>query len=140
MMRSEPHSEVGARHDTVCGRACARSAEAKKERTKIMSSTDVVRERLHSDIALLTADLEELLKATGDNAGNGLQALRHSIVGKLESGKNTLAQKERMLKETSKQGAKAAVDFARDNPWSAAGIALGSLTVLGVLLWNELAR
>ncbi|MGE5304259.1 MAG: DUF883 family protein [Alphaproteobacteria bacterium] len=105
-----------------------------------MSSTEIVRERLHSDIALLTDDLEELLNATGDNSGNGLKALRQSIIGKLESGKNTLAQKGSLVKKTSKRGAKAAVDFAHDNPWSVAGIALGSLTVLGVLLWNELAR
>jgi ElaB/YqjD/DUF883 family membrane-anchored ribosome-binding protein len=104
-----------------------------------MTSTDVVRERLHSDIALLTNDLEELLKTTGNNTSNGLQAFRRSIIGTLKWGKNTLAHKEKVLKETSKEGAKAAVEFARENPWSTAGIALGSLTVLGALLWHEWA-
>ena len=105
-----------------------------------MSSTDFVRKRLHSDIALLTDDMEELLKVTKDNAGNGLQALRQGITENLEAGKTKLAREGRLVRIASKRGAKAAVGFAHENPWSAAGIALGSLTILGVLVWNEWAR
>lgn len=104
-----------------------------------MSNTEVVCERLNTDIAVLTKDVEELRRAT-NHTGNLAQSLWSSITGTLESGKSRLAREERILREKSKQRAKAAVDFARGNPWSAAGIVMGSLTVLSVLLWNELMK
>lgn len=105
-----------------------------------MSNAEVVCEKLNSDIALLTKDMEELRTVTGNHAGNPLRSLWPSIIATFESGRSRLARDERELREKSKQGAKAAVDFARGNPWSATGIVMGSLTVLGVLLWNELMR
>jgi ElaB/YqjD/DUF883 family membrane-anchored ribosome-binding protein len=72
-----------------------------------------------------------------DQADKGLSSLPQRILQTPESGKNALAQDQRMLKEKSKQAAKAAVNFARDNPWSTAGIVMGTATVLGLLLRSE---
>ena len=105
-----------------------------------MTSMGVAREKLQSDVAALTKDIEEFIAATAGQADKGVSSLRQRILATLDSGKNILNGERGTLKEKSAQEAKVAMDFARENPWSVAGAAVGAVAVLGVLLWKGFMR
>ena len=84
-------------------------------------------------------DVEELMKATAENADDGISSLRERIRERLVTAKNTLAQGKRVL-ETSRQEAEAAVSYAQENPWAMAGIAAGAAVALVGLLWSRCVK
>lgn len=90
--------------------------------------------KLLADFKVLIGDAEELLKATTNVAGEKAAVARGRIEHSLEEGKKSLAQAEDLLLGKSKEAAKAAEDYVRENPWSAVGMAAGIGLVLGILL------
>lgn len=104
-----------------------------------MSKAEIAREKLFSNLRALMEDVEELLKATAEQSGDGMSSLRERILQTLESGKGTLAQGKRIL-NTSKQGAEAAMTYAHENPWATLGIVMGAGVALACLLWGRSAR
>ena len=95
---------------------------------------EVSKEKLLSDFKVLVGDAEELLKATTNQAGEKVSAARQRIEQSLEQGKRTLAEAENMLADKTKEAAKAAELYVRENPWNAVGIAAGIGLVLGLLI------
>ncbi|MBI3303881.1 MAG: DUF883 domain-containing protein, partial [Deltaproteobacteria bacterium] len=59
---------------------------------------------------------------------------RQRIEQSLKEGKESLADAEDILANKTSEAAKAADDYVRENPWSAAGIAAGIGLVVGLLL------
>jgi ElaB/YqjD/DUF883 family membrane-anchored ribosome-binding protein len=104
-----------------------------------MSRAEIARERLFSNLKDLMADVEELMKATAEQADDGMSSLRERIRERLESAKGTLAQGKRIL-ETSRQSAEAAVSYAQENPWATAAVATGAAVALVCLLWARCLR
>lgn len=104
-----------------------------------MSKAEIAREKLFSNLRALMEDVEELLKATAEQGGDGMSSLRERIVQTLESGKDTLAHGRKML-DKSKQGAEAAMTYAQENPWATLGIAVGAGVALACLLWSRSGR
>ena len=92
------------------------------------------REKLVSDLKVLVTDAEELLKATANQAGEKIVTARQHIEQSLEEGKKTLAEAEDVLIDKTKEAAKAADIYVRENPWNAVGIAAGIGLVLGLLI------
>src|SRR3990167_4702504 len=104
---------------------------ARKEGWMAMEAT---REKLVSDLKVLVTDAEELLKATANQAGEKIVTARQHIEQSLEEGKKTLAEAEDVLIDKTKEAAKAADIYVRENPWNAVGIAAGIGLVLGLLI------
>ncbi|MBI4489565.1 MAG: DUF883 domain-containing protein [Deltaproteobacteria bacterium] len=100
-------------------------------------SDEVTREKLISDFKVLANDAEELLKATANQAGERITAARKRIEQSLEEGKKTLSEAENAFVDKTREMAKAADDYVRQNPWNALGIAAGVGLVLGLLLRRD---
>jgi len=100
-------------------------------------SDEVTREKLISDFKVLANDAEELLKATANQAGERITAARKRIEQSLEEGKKTVSEAESAFVDKTKEMAKAADDYVRQNPWNAVGIAAGIGLVLGLLLRRD---
>ncbi len=95
---------------------------------------EVTKDKLFSDLKVLVSDAEELLKVTANQAGEKVAAARHRIEQSLEEGKKSLADAEEIVLDKTKEAAKAADVYVRENPWNAVGIAAGIGLVLGLLL------
>ena len=98
------------------------------------ASNDVTKEKLVSDLRVVVADAEELLRATAWQAGEKVAVARERIQASLATAKVKLSEAERALLEKTKQAAKATDDYGRDNPWQAVGIAAVAGLVLGILI------
>lgn len=94
-------------------------------------------DKLVTDLRALISDAEELLKATANQAGEQVAALRRRIEESLKEGKETLADAEDVLYDTTKDAAEAAGAYIQKNPWSAVSIAAGIGLVLGLLIRRD---
>jgi ElaB/YqjD/DUF883 family membrane-anchored ribosome-binding protein len=94
-------------------------------------------DKLVSDLRALIGDAEELLRATANQAGEQVAVLRKRIEESLKEGKETLADAEEVLFDTTKDAAEAASTYIQKNPWSAVGIAAGIGMVLGLLIRRD---
>jgi ElaB/YqjD/DUF883 family membrane-anchored ribosome-binding protein len=94
-------------------------------------------EKLVSDLKALIGDAEALLKATASQAGEQVTALRRRIEESLKDGKETLADAEEVLYDTTRDAAEAAAHYIQKNPWSAIGIAAGVGVLFGLLIRRD---
>ena len=92
------------------------------------------KEKVVSDLRVLVADAEELLKATANQAGEKIAVARQKIEQSLVEGKKALADAEITLVKKSKECAEITDDYVRENPWSAVGIAASVGLVIGLLI------
>ena len=98
------------------------------------ASNDVSKDKLVADLKVVVADAEELLRATASQAGEKVSAARQRIEASLATAKVKLTEAEEALLEKSKEAAKAADEYVRENPWQAVGVAAAAGLVLGVLI------
>ena len=98
------------------------------------ASNDVSKQKLVADLKVVVADAEELLRATASQAGEKVSAARERIQASLATAKVKLTDAERALVDKTKDAAKAADEYVRENPWQAVGIAAAAGLVLGVLI------
>ena len=98
------------------------------------ASKDVSKDKLVADLKVVVADAEELLRATASQAGEKVAAARERIQASLATAKVKLTEAEQVLLEKSKEAAKAADEYVRENPWQAVGVAAAAGLVLGVLI------
>lgn len=96
--------------------------------------TALSKDKLVSDLKVVVADAEELLKATASQAGEKAAELRTRIQDRLRDAKVRLADAEAALIDTTKAAARATDDFVHENPWKAVGIAAGVGLLLGVII------
>lgn len=79
--------------------------------------------KLSADFKVLIDDVEELVKATASQAGEGIGDLRQRLEKKIEDGRKTLAEKTWFQKA---QEAKAGTESRlRENTWAGLVIATG---------------
>jgi ElaB/YqjD/DUF883 family membrane-anchored ribosome-binding protein len=95
---------------------------------------DASKQKLVADLKVVVADAEELLRATASQAGEKVSAARERIQASLATAKVKLTDAERVLVDKTKETAKAADEYVRENPWQAVGIAAAAGLVLGVLI------
>ena len=100
-------------------------------------SEEVTKDKLISDFKVLAGDAEELLKATANQAGERVAAARKRIEQSLEEGKKKFSEEETAFVDKTKEMAKTADDYVRQNPWNAVGVAAGIGLVLGLLLRRD---
>jgi ElaB/YqjD/DUF883 family membrane-anchored ribosome-binding protein len=92
------------------------------------------KEKLVSDLKVVVADAEELLRATAGAAGEKVGELRERMNLRLRDAKERLVDAEAALIDRTKAAARATDDFVHDEPWKAVGVAAALGLALGVLI------
>ncbi|HMV06468.1 MAG TPA: DUF883 family protein [Accumulibacter sp.] len=92
------------------------------------------KQKLVSDMKVVVADAEEILRATAGVAGEKMGDLRERIGERLRDAKIRLADAEAALVDRTKAAARATDDYVHENPWRAVGIAAGIGLLLGVII------
>jgi ElaB/YqjD/DUF883 family membrane-anchored ribosome-binding protein len=98
------------------------------------NGTDVSREKLASDLRVVIADAEELLRATAGQMGEKAVVARERIQESLRVAKDKLARAEEAVMDKTKAAARATDDYVHDHPWGAVGIAAAVGLVVGMLI------
>lgn len=94
------------------------------------------RDRLLDDIKMVMREAEELLRSTGQQAGEGYQVARERFESTLSSAKDSISDLEEQLSVTARETMENTDRYVKENPWQAvavgafAGIALG--LVIGI--------
>ncbi|MBI3370589.1 MAG: DUF883 domain-containing protein [Betaproteobacteria bacterium] len=97
-------------------------------------NTDIAKEKLTSDMKVLIADLEDLLRATAGQVGEKAVVARERIEASLANAKLRLADAERALADTTRQAVRVTDAYVHDHPWAAVGIGTALGLVLGMLI------
>jgi ElaB/YqjD/DUF883 family membrane-anchored ribosome-binding protein len=95
---------------------------------------DVSREKLGSDLRIVIADAEELLRATAGQMGEKAAVARERIQESLRVAKDKLSRAEEAVVDKTKAAARATDDYVHDHPWGAVGIAAAVGLVIGMLI------
>ena len=98
------------------------------------NGTDVSREKLASDLRVVVADAEELLRATAGQMGEKAVVARERIQESLRVAKDKLSRAEEVMVDKTKAAARATDDYVHDHPWGAVGIAAAVGLVIGMLI------
>lgn len=92
------------------------------------------KDKLVSDMKVVIADTEELLRATTGVAGEKVGELRERLIVRLRDTKERLIDLEHAVIDKTKAAARATDDFVHDEPWKAVGVAAALGLALGVLI------
>ena len=92
------------------------------------------KQKLVSDMRVVVADAEEILRTTAGVAGDKMGDLRERIGERLRDAKLRLADAEAALVDRTKAAARATDDFVHENPWRAVGVAAAVGLLLGVII------
>ena len=92
------------------------------------------KENLVSDLKVVIADTEELLRATAGAAGEKVGEIRERLGLRLRDAKERLQDLEAAVIDKTKAAARATDDFVHEQPWKAVGVAAALGLALGVLI------
>ncbi len=92
------------------------------------------KDKLVSDMKVVIADTEELLRATTGVAGEKVIELRERLGVRLRVAKERLIDLEHAVIDKTKAAARATDDFVHEEPWKAVGVAAALGLALGVLI------
>jgi ElaB/YqjD/DUF883 family membrane-anchored ribosome-binding protein len=92
------------------------------------------KEKLMSDLKVVIADAEELLKMTAGQVGDKATELRGRMQTRLEQAKAELARVQAAAVVKAKEAGQATDAYVRENPWQAVGIAAGAGLLIGMLI------
>ena len=98
------------------------------------NDTEVSREKLATDLRIVIADAEELLRATAGQVGEKAVVARERIQESMRVAKDKLARAEEVMLDKTKAAARATDDYVHDHPWGAVGIAAAVGLVMGMLI------
>lgn len=96
--------------------------------------TMVQKDKLMSDLRVVIADAEELLRMTADEAGEGAANIRSRVQDRMNQAKADLVHLQEAAVAKAKAAGHAADEFVHDNPWKSIGIAAGIGLVVGLLV------
>lgn len=96
--------------------------------------THAHREKLMSDLNVVIADAEELLKMTAGQVGDKAAELRQRMQGRMKQAKGDLAMLQDMAIVRAKDAGRVADSYVHDSPWTAIGIAAGAGLLIGLLI------
>lgn len=96
--------------------------------------TATQKEKLMTDLKLVIADAEELMKLTAGDVSEKASAMRMRMQDRMDQAKQDLAHLQESAVARAKDASKAADNYVHDNPWTAIGIAAGVGVVLGMLI------
>ncbi len=94
----------------------------------------IQKDKLMSDLRVVIADAEELLRMTADQAGEKAADVRNRIEARLHQARIDLLSLQEAAVEKAKAAGHAADEYVHDNPWKSIGIAAGVGMVIGLLI------
>jgi ElaB/YqjD/DUF883 family membrane-anchored ribosome-binding protein len=92
------------------------------------------KDKLMSDLRVVIADAEELLRLTADQAGEGVAAVRGRVLTRMNQAKADLVELQQAAVAKVRAAGQATDDFVHDNPWKSIGMAAGVGLVVGLLI------
>lgn len=92
------------------------------------------KDKLVTDIKVVIADAEELLRATAGEAGTKVAAARAKVEESLEGAKRRLADVGAAAEAQARVAARATDEFVHEHPWKAVGIGAAVGVILGMLI------
>jgi ElaB/YqjD/DUF883 family membrane-anchored ribosome-binding protein len=92
------------------------------------------REKLMSDLKMVIADAEELLKLTAGEVGEKASEMRMRMQARMEQAKSDLASVQDMALGKARDAGKAADRYVHEQPWTAISIGVGVGLLLGMLI------
>jgi ElaB/YqjD/DUF883 family membrane-anchored ribosome-binding protein len=95
---------------------------------------EVTKEKLVSDMKVVIADAEELLKATANAAGEKAAAARARMEDSLRTARVKVAEAQEVMRDRAKQAAQATDDYVHAHPWKAVGFAAAVGVIVGMLI------
>lgn len=95
--------------------------------------TQASRDKLVSDLKLVLADAEELVKLTASDASGKLADVRSRLGEHVGTAKERLSELEDVVVTKTKEVAKATDHYVHEHPWQSIGIAAGVAFLLGML-------
>ncbi len=97
---------------------------------------DKQKQTFGNDMGTLAEDARALMAATADVAGDKVGEARDRLAAALENGKAIYGR----VRDKAVEGAKAADQTVRENPYQAIGIALGVGAIIGFLVARRYSR
>ena len=91
-------------------------------------------DRLMSDLKVLIADAEALLKSSSSDVGQAVAGARSRMEARLDDAKANLLQLQQEAAQRAKAAGRAADDYVHEHPWQAVGVAAGIGLVVGLLI------
>jgi ElaB/YqjD/DUF883 family membrane-anchored ribosome-binding protein len=98
------------------------------------------RTRLTTDVRMMMADTEELLKAVGADSKEKIASVRPRLEATVARAKTQLTEMEGAMEEHARKLAREADAYVHENPWRTAGVAAGFGAALGAVIGVLLAR
>lgn len=96
--------------------------------------THAQREKLMTDLKLVIADADELLKMTAGQMGEKATDLRQRMQVRMDQAKADLARAQDAAIGRAKDAGRATDNYVHDHPWTAVGIGAGVGLLLGLLI------
>ncbi|WP_114969455.1 DUF883 family protein [Rhodoferax ferrireducens] len=96
--------------------------------------TAVQKDKLMSDLRVVIADAEEMLRMTADEVGEGAADLRSRVQARMNQAKADLVHLQEAAVAKAKAAGHATDEFVHENPWKSIGIAAGVGLVVGLLI------
>jgi ElaB/YqjD/DUF883 family membrane-anchored ribosome-binding protein len=97
------------------------------------SPTQAARQKLVNDFRALTTDTEELLRATANQTGERVTAVRARVEERLREAREAMTELGDDVAERTRQAARAADKTVREHPWESVAIAAAVGFLLGML-------
>jgi len=95
---------------------------------------DVTKEQLIADFKTVMTDAEALIKATANQGGEAVAAVRAKAEASLARAKVQLADAEAAVLARAKAAAKATDVYVHENPWKAIGISASLALLVGFIM------
>jgi len=94
----------------------------------------VQKDKLMTDLRVVIADAEELLRMTADEAGEAAMDIRNRIQTRMNQAKADLLALQDAAVARARAAGHATDEYVHENPWRAIGIAAGVGMLLGLLV------
>lgn len=92
------------------------------------------RQRLMTDLRVVIADAEELLRLGAQQTGEAAAEWRAKVEARIADAKAAMRDMQESAIEQARAAGRAADGYVRENPWQAVGIAAGVGLLIGFLM------
>lgn len=96
--------------------------------------TSAQKDKLMSDLRLMIADAEELLRVTSNQTGGAAAEVRGRIQDRLQQARAEMTHLQDAAVAKAKAAGHAADEFVHEKPWQSIGVAAGIGLVIGLLI------
>lgn len=91
-------------------------------------------EKLMSDLRLVMADAQELLRSTASQAGEEAVSARAKLQESLRAARGHISDAEAAVVEKARQAAHATDEYVHENPWKSVGAGFSVGIIIGMLI------